>query len=247
MNIAGSVQKIRNYQIPCLISRTFYFLALFIIVPSVVSDDNLSEESAYYSGPISKEQNRQFFESVKNKAIKRLVITSGGGEVRAGIALGLWVFEQKLDIEIPEFCLSSCANYVFTAAQRKFIDKGAIVAWHGNYHHLKKTGLWRDDITIRMKRDGVDARTAGEQVLSQVNELVDLEHDFFHQINVDQYLCWIGKMPPYKAPNYYFLSRQDMARFGVSNVHTPQNYEHTDISGFDFHVIYIKLHNSGHH
>lgn len=104
----------------------------------------------YYAGTISAERNRRFFASNREQPVERLVITSNGGEVEAGIALGEWVFEHQLDVEIESYCLSSCANYVFPAGRNKFIREGAVVAWHGNYHHLAATGLWTDDINSRM-------------------------------------------------------------------------------------------------
>jgi len=169
------------------------------------------------------------------------VINSGGGEVEAGIALGRWVFRQRLDVEVPGYCLSSCANYVFPAAGRKFIAPGAVVAWHGNYHHLKATGLWTDDIAARMQRHGEDAVTARDKARAEMERLVQLERAFFADIGVDEYLCWIGKMPPYNVPNYYFLSREDMAGFGVTQVQTPPGYEHTDVTGLDASVEFISL------
>jgi hypothetical protein len=161
--------------------------------------------------------------------------------VEAGIALGSWVFDHNLDIEIPEYCLSSCANYVFPAGRHKSIGPGAIVAWHGNYNHLQQTGLWRDDIAVRMESHGEDAATAEIHVREEVDRLASLERAFFARIGVNEYLCWVGKMPPYNAPDYYFLSRQDMARFGVSDVHIPPDYEHSNVSDFSAHIMHIKL------
>lgn len=220
------------------------FLLILWLASPVSADISLTAETAYFSGPINAEQNRQFFETVKGKAIKRLIITSSGGDVEAGITLGLWIFDHRINIEVPEYCLSSCANYVFPAGYRKSISKGAIVAWHGNYNHLEQTGLWRDDITARMERHDEDAATAEVQVRREVDRLVRLERDFFARIGVNEYLCWIGKMPPYSAPDYYFLSRQDMARFGVANVQTPPGYENTDVSDFSNHIMHIKLNNN---
>lgn len=197
--------------------------------------------SAHYTGPISAVQNQRLFAAVRGKAVNRLVITSTGGEVEAGIALGLWVFRQRLDVEVSEYCLSSCANYVFPAGHHKSIGAGAIVAWHGNYNHLKQTGLWQDDIAGRMERHGEDVATARVKVREEMERLTGLERDFFAHIGIDEYLCWIGKMPPYSVPNYYFLSRQDMARFGVTRVQIPPDYEGTDVSDFIDHIMYLKL------
>lgn len=205
------------------------------------ADISPDAEAAYYSGSISASLNQRFFEAIQGKAVKRLIITSDGGEVEAGIALGLWVSDNNLNIEVPEYCLSSCANYVFPAGHHKVIGEGAVVAWHGNYNHLKQTGLWTDEIAVRMERYGEDAATARAHVREEVDRLADLERDFFARIRVNEYLFWIGKVSPYNAPNYYFLSTQDMARFGVTHVQTPSGYENTDVSGFDDHIMYIKL------
>ena len=225
----------------CFVRLAVLLAALPWTANPVSADTGLSAGVAYFSGPISAEQNQQLFEAVKGKTVKRLIITSGGGDVEAGIALASWVFDHGLDIEVSKYCLSSCANYVFPAGHHKSIGSGAIVAWHGNYSHLKQTGLWRDDIAARMERHGEDAATAEVHVREQVGRLVRLERDFFARIGVNEYLCWVGKMPPYNAPDYYFLSRQDMARFGVSQVQTPPGYENMDVSDFSDHIIHIKL------
>ena len=36
------------------------------------------------------------------------------------------------DVEIVDYCVSSCANYVFVAARTKRVLPGGAVAWHGN-------------------------------------------------------------------------------------------------------------------
>jgi len=215
--------------------------AVLSIANPASADISLAAGVAYYRGSISAEQNQRLLEVVQGKVVKRLVITSSGGEVEAGITLGLWVFNHRLNVEIREYCLSSCANYVFPAGHHKFIDAGAVVAWHGNYTHLKQTGLWQDDIASRMERHNEDAATAKIQLREDVERLVGLESDFFARIGVNEYLCWIGKVPPYNAPNYYFLSKEDMEYFGVTHVQTPPGYKSTDVSDFSDHIMYIKL------
>jgi hypothetical protein len=48
-------------------------------------------------------------------------------------------------------------------------------------------------------------------------------------------------MPPFNVSNYYFLSVEDMARFGVGQVQAPADYVETDVSGLSDSVVYIKL------
>ena len=185
-----------------------------------------------YHGATDDERNAALFARARDMdSPERLLITSGGGSVRAGIALGRWVREQDLTLVVEDYCLSSCANYVFTAATRKIIRPGAVVGWHGNYRHLLETGLWREDAAARMARRGEDRATALKRARAFTEELVALEQDFFSKIKVDDYLCWIGKMPPYNVPDYYTLSIADMGRFGVGRVDAPSGYPDDEALG----------------
>lgn len=109
---------------------------------------------------------------------------------------------------------------VFPAGRRKTIRPGAVVAWHGNDIHLVQTGLWRDDSTVRWERLGEDETTALLHAREDAERHARLEQEFSAHIGANEYLCWIGKQPPYSAPNYYFLSTQEMARVGVTQVST---------------------------
>ncbi|HGE8268061.1 TPA: hypothetical protein ACGD2I_002570 [Aeromonas hydrophila] len=44
---------------------------------------------------------------------------------------GEWVFNKKLDVQVDGYCLSSCANYVFPAANNKLLGRHAIIGYHG--------------------------------------------------------------------------------------------------------------------
>jgi hypothetical protein len=206
-----------------------------------VNGDAAGDATAVYRGPISAENNAGFFARVAGQPVRLLLIDSAGGDVAAAIDLADWVHARQLDIAVTGVCLSSCANYVFPAARQKEIRPGAVVAWHGNYHHLAHTGLWRDDVVLRMQRDGEDRETATRYVQSQVARLVALERDFFARIGVDEQVCWIGKQPPYNVADYYFLSAADMARFGISRVQVPAGYTTMDLGGFDASIVYLKL------
>jgi hypothetical protein len=221
--------------------RTAILLVCLCLQPQAVTAGPGGGAAAEYRGAISAENNTGFFSRVAGQPLQRLLIDSGGGDVAAAIELADWVHARQLDITVTGVCLSSCANYVFPAARRKQIQPGAIVAWHGNYHHLAETGLWRDDVALRMQRDGEDEQTATRYVQAQVSRLVALERDFFARIGVDEQVCWIGKQPPYHVPDYYFLSVADMARFGITGVQAPADYPATDLTGLDANIVYLEL------
>ena len=68
----------------------------------------------------------------KHPDLTTIVVTSYGGEVLQWLKLADWVQQRGLDLVVQDFCLSSCANYLFTAARHKIIRPGSIVAWHGD-------------------------------------------------------------------------------------------------------------------
>ena len=216
-------------------------LFLMIFCSGVSAEITIENNTATYTGSIEADLNRSLFQQIAGKNITRLVITSDGGDVVAGIALGQWVFDNGIDIEVRDYCLSSCANYVFTAGRNKVIHPGAVVAWHGNYNHLLQTGLWQDDIDYRMQQTGEDRATATQYARELATRLADMERAFFAHIGVDEYICWAGKMPPFNARDYYFLGHEDMVRFGVGNVQLPVNYRETGSPVADTGMIFINL------
>jgi hypothetical protein len=222
--------------------RQTTLLACLCCLPQLlVAAGTALNATAEYHGAISEANNAAFFAREAGRPLRRLLIDSAGGDVVAAIELADWVHARQLDITVTGLCLSSCANYVFPAARHKEILQGAIVAWHGNYHHLAQTGLWRDDVELRMRRDGEDEQTATRYVQAQVARLVELEQAFFARVGVDQRVCWIGKQPPWNVPDYYFLSVADMARFGITGVQAPAGYSATDLSGFGVNIVYLEL------
>jgi hypothetical protein len=235
----GNVFRLLQAAPPDARLRAVILLA-WLSLPGIACGD-AGGATAVYSGSISAEHNAGFFARVNGRPLRRLLIDSGGGDVAAAIELADWIHAQQLDITVTGVCLSSCANYVFPAARHKEIRPGAIVAWHGNYHHLAQTGLWRDDVELRMQRDGEDEQTATRYVQTQVARLVALERDFFARIGVDQRVCQVGKLPPYNVADYYFLSVADMKRFGITAVQAPVDYTATDLRGFTANIVYLEL------
>jgi len=71
------------------------------------------------------------FNAVFDDRVKNLVVTSAGGSVHDAIEIAEVLEKHDIKIIVKIWCLSSCANYFFTAAKTKVIEKG-IVGFHGN-------------------------------------------------------------------------------------------------------------------
>lgn len=86
-----------------------------------------------YIGGLSQDANRRVF-ALYDGAVNKpavLSIRSKGGLTGAGMELGSWVHARKLTVKVMEYCFSSCANYVFTAAPRKVVSNFAVIGYHG--------------------------------------------------------------------------------------------------------------------
>lgn len=103
----------------------------------------------HYVGPIDEQANAKLFalyDSLKDKP-DTLAIRSKGGPTTQGMALGQWVHDHKLDIKVLEYCLSSCANYVFPAGAHKVVSNFAVIGLHGG---LSSTSFEYDESTKKM-------------------------------------------------------------------------------------------------
>jgi hypothetical protein len=266
VRIPGKVRIMEPRSYPCITSRhqiknrficllsvyLFYFFISGAAIFAAQSPHDLSDEEAnivlngttvVYVGILNDQNIERFLEIVRDKEVLRLIISSGGGEINAGMRLGDWVFDNNVDIVIERICASSCANYVFTAGRRKTLNEGAIVAWHGNI--LQKTGFSNEELretvtqTFETLSEDVkkelDLETMVARTILQMGEYrvagIENQARFFEKIGVDEFICRIGN-EKYGALDFFTLSVEDMARFGVSNVQASWNYDNVDLTPF---------------
>lgn len=162
-------------------------------------------DAIVFEGRIDARSAAAFVQLAGEPGVKRLVITSRGGLVAPALDMGEAVYAHGLDVEVPDACLSSCANYVFPAGRRKVLGKPDAVAWHGNMTHV----LW-----LAQTGQGHWSETA----MAEARALARREQAFFARIGVDGFVCWFGKIPPYGIDDFYALSPRDMAYFGIRDV-----------------------------
>lgn len=189
-----------------------------------VADISIVGESFIYRGSIHRESNERLFELAESVdlAPTTLVITSKGGETIAGIELGRWVFRNRLDVTITEYCLSSCANYVFPAGIRKTLEPSAALAWHGGSMQEE----WGDacsNIPKAVREQGVRCADIEKLQREKLEEFKTAEKSFFAEIGVDQRVTVLGQDPQYDcrgraASLGWDYSIEDMGRLGIENI-----------------------------
>ena len=74
---------------------------------------------------------KTFVSLLRANRIDWIVIASLGGDVSSALDMAEAVYDSRASLVVAGPCLSSCANYVFLAARRKYVIPGGIVAWHG--------------------------------------------------------------------------------------------------------------------
>lgn len=171
-------------------------------------------------GPITAKTAQRFQEALAAQTISRVQLNSGGGDVEPAIDIASAIFTNGLDVEVVGDCLSSCANYLFPAGNHKIISGPGVVGWHGNIQHL-----------VYLHESG--ERVMVEPTYQALLATAQREAEFFAMIGVDPFVCWFGKVEPFKIRNFYFLSVADMARFGITNVTARQDYADTDTDYMD--------------
>jgi len=180
----------------------------------------------HYVGPIDEQANARLFalyDGLQDKP-DTLAIRSEGGSTTQGLALGEWVRDHKLDVKVLEYCLSSCANYVFPAGRHKKVSNFAIIGLHGG---LGSASFNYDESTKKMfsampakKRqaliDEINASIRGDAVKEQA---------YFKTLGVRADYVTLGQQVRYQKlyrddPKTvgWTYSLEDFGRMGVRDI-----------------------------
>lgn len=68
-----------------------------------------------------------------------LFINSLGGDGLAGILLGEFIHQHALKLVITDYCMSSCANFVFTASPDITLEQNTLIVFHGSFNQVNLT------------------------------------------------------------------------------------------------------------
>jgi len=177
-----------------------------------------------------------------------LRIRSAGGEGLDGIEVAKLVHARGMSVIVEDRCNSACANHIFVPAARKTILPGAMVIWHNacpdnippEYRGTDTIDGKVRNITFSVYIDG--KRATDEQVEAlgkrQRRQLNRSTRDFFRRYadaneaffasrpQIDPRVICLGDYLEFPSGNAYAytLSVADMEKFGVCNVHAPEDY-----------------------
>jgi len=190
-------------------------------VPQVYVNDN----ELHYVGELDGAANGRLFALYDTLPEKPTVLSirSRGGPVQHGMELGRWVRAHKLDIKVLEYCMSSCANYVFPAAQHKTVSNFAVIGLHGG----PGSGQFAFDAATQKMFDAMppEQRSAMMDGLkATIKEQGDKEAAYLKEIGVGADHTTLGQQARYQQrmrPDNvagWTYSAADFARMGVGDI-----------------------------
>jgi hypothetical protein len=187
----------------------------------------LSGKQLTYIGLLDEDANRKLFDlydSVGDKPTE-LSIRSTGGEVNTGMALGRWVHAHHLDVKVLDYCLSSCANYVFPAGAHKTVSNFAMIGFHGGAgsEHLALSA----EAEQQFNRMSPQERAAFVADLKAMGERNTRNEDrYFREIGVRRDMATLGQQPRY----------QDLRERAINSVgwtYTLENFQRLGVGNID--------------
>jgi len=171
-------------------------LVAALLVPAAAWADTdtlvyLQKEEIAYVGELSAAANKQVIEVYEraDPKPKWLAIRSGGGEIGVGMALGEWIADHNLGVRVLEYCLSSCANYVFTAAHKRVVSNFAVIGYHGGANSATFANELPPSASSEERLASSDALDA------YIAKVAPREHLFFDKLGINPRIVLLGQFP----------------------------------------------------
>lgn len=197
-----------------------------------------SNQTLVYNGAITFADNEVVFALYNKSAIKptTIEITSLGGGINAGLQLGEWIAANKLDVRVPRYCVSACANYIFTAGQRKHLGGTAYLIWHGGAHQPGLAQNLKDNANRRLLEtvDSAHQASVRGQKFKEIDDYIEFvrkrETLFFKRLNINPNIATFGQIDPYLSTlpasadfSGWDYSITDLLKLGVTNIEIDGN------------------------
>ena len=152
-----------------------------------------------YIGDLDDAANQRLFDLYETLSPKPRVLSirSEGGEVNAGMSLGAWVRDHRLDVKVLEYCLSSCANYVFPAGIRKIVSNVAVIGYHGGPNNPGKLALGAEAREVYNALSPAKRKAFMDDIAATSLRDSRRESDYFRRIGVRADISSLGQQPEY--------------------------------------------------
>jgi hypothetical protein len=183
-----------------------------------------------FSGEFSSLVVDDVIQNFRNSKSKWLIIKSKGGEVKSALRLADYIYDNRINVIIEDYCISSCANYIFPAADIKIIDKTGVLGFHGGPRDpieidVKDLGEQFESMPKEQKAAVIAAMKSDMQSIQK--SLSTLENSFYTKIGVSKELPYFGiavatsEMKNTNPDKYwgFFYSLEKMKEMNITNIY----------------------------
>lgn len=202
----------------------FTFIAVWILVgplPTMASPTTVfvRGDTIIIDGPIES----GLFARVQRAygdQIRKIQVTSPGGDVSEGISIAELVRDKNLTVEVKGMCGSSCANYIFMAAKQKKVFPGGQVCFHGNSNtSTPNFKIFREQVVVT-DRDKLSASQLEENIRKgwvSIQRIQKREREFYASIGMKVDLGFFN-LENYAGYDWVCPTKAGFARFGISGI-----------------------------
>jgi hypothetical protein len=214
-----------------------YFIWVLLLSPltSMAGDwTRESDDTLKFSGKIEAGELDRF-KLISSAEDRNLIVDSTGGDVEAGVRLGMELFKKKLTVIVDGLCVSTCANYVFTAGAKKEVKHG-FVGYHGNIAAFLNKG-W-NKIASELRLQGTMSEIQIEDIHKRFTQSAQIEKEFLKLTGISQELFDKSQaLDKGKGDGneYHFLipKLETFTKYGIANVSGIQDPNYSKELGLD--------------
>ena len=187
----------------------------------------VKNNAIFYVGHLSKEYNDKFFllyNDNKDK-VNEIDINSDGGSLNLGMDLGDFIYNHKLNVKIPDYCFSSCANYVFPSGNIKKISSHTLIGYHGGAYSFTV------DMFLESKKQELGRSLTAQEEDKYTKKYSDIlkknknrQDSFYSKRKINKKLASLGADAfPDIHYNMVYYPLKDFSTLGVNNIEVIDN------------------------
>ena len=160
---------------------------------------SLSKEgqTIVFKGGIDKVSSEALIAAI-NEGPNRIVITSQGGSMEDALNIAEVMQKHKIVLEVKDYCISACANFLFIAASEKKLLPDAVLGFHGG-----STSSSAKKDTIRK------AKASKNETVRQVAQMLERTWTFYESVGFDDELIVISGKLTRSVPTVYRVELKD--------------------------------------
>lgn len=148
----------------------------------------IGEDGLCFRGDTTDANAAAFIEAVAGTGVDEplvIVVDSGGGEINAAMAMAEAIVPRRTTVIAQRQCMSSCANYLFLAGDRRVVAPGTLLVYHGGIFREPEShwAALRDEWRQRMNAADLEASMAASR--EYADSSLRRQDAFLRSVNVD--------------------------------------------------------------